>query len=163
MPANFSSGVASASGDWRAAPLPQWKAGQTASAENGGSSLAVMKAGTKKDLAYAFVQYANQGAGVQTRIKGGAFPATTADLNSPAFQNQAFPYFGGQQANKIFAESAKSVLPGWSYLPYQVYANSVFNDSVGKAYSSGTPLTSALKAWQDKSTTYGQEQGFTME
>jgi len=162
MPANFTSGVASASGDWRAAPLPQWQAGQNASAENGGSSLAVMKAGGKKDLAYAFVQYATHGAGVQTRIKNGAFPATTADLDSAAFQNEPFPYFGGQQANKIFAESAKNVLPGWSYLPYQVYANSVFNDAVGKAYSSGTPLTSALTAWQDKSVSYGKQQGFTM-
>jgi multiple sugar transport system substrate-binding protein len=162
MPANFSSGVKAAAGDWRVAPLPQWQAGANASAENGGSSLAVMKAGKNQALAYAFLQYANQGAGVQTRIKGGAFPATTADLDSASFQNQAFPYFGGQQANKIFAQSAKDVVPGWSYLPYQVYANSVFNDAVGKAYTSGTPLSSALKAWQDKSISYGKEQGFTM-
>jgi multiple sugar transport system substrate-binding protein len=163
MPANFVSGVKNASGDWRAAPLPQWQSGASASAENGGSSLAVMKASSKKDLAYAFVQYANQGAGVQARIKGGAFPATTADLNSPAFLNTSFPYFGGQQANKIFSQSAKNVVPGWSYLPYQVYANSVFNDSVGKAYTSGTPLTSALNSWQDKSISYGKEQGFTVK
>ncbi|NUP40602.1 MAG: extracellular solute-binding protein [Streptomyces sp.] len=162
MPANFSSGVKGASGQWRVAPLPQWQAGQNASAENGGSSLAVMKAGGSKALAYAFVQYAAQGAGVQARIKGGAFPATTADLDSPAFQNQQFPYFGGQQANKIFAESAKDVVPGWSYLPYQVYANSIFNDTVGKAYVSSTTLADGLKAWQDKSVTYGKQQGFSM-
>lgn len=162
MPANFSSGVKDASGDWRVAPLPQWQAGQHASAENGGSSLAVMQGGSDKALAYAFLQYANQGAGVQTRIKGGAFPATTADLDSAAFQDEQFPYFGGQQANKIFAESAKNVLPGWSYLPYQVYANSVFNDTVGKAYVSSTTLADGLKAWQDKSIAYGTQQGFSM-
>ena len=27
-------------------------------------------------------------------------------------------------------------MPGWSYLPFQVYANSIFNDTVGKAYVS---------------------------
>jgi multiple sugar transport system substrate-binding protein len=162
MPANFTSGVPAASGDWRAAPLPQWQAGQNASAENGGSSLAVMQAGTKKDLAYAFVQYADQGAGVQARIKGGAFPATTADLDSQAFLDTKFPYFGGQQANKIFSASAKNVVSGWSYLPYQVYANSIFNDTVGKAYVSGTPLTSGLKAWQDQSVSYGKNQGFSV-
>ena len=161
MPANFTSGVPSASGDWRTAPLPQWQQGQTASAENGGSSLAVMKAGTDKALAYAFVQYADQGAGVQTRIKGGAFPATTADLNSKAFLDTKFPYFGGQQANQIFAKSAADVVSGWSYLPYQVYANSIFNDTVGKAYVSGTPLTSGLTAWQNASLTYGKNQGFS--
>ncbi|WNI14271.1 ABC transporter substrate-binding protein [Actinacidiphila sp. ITFR-21] len=162
MPANFTSGVASASGDWRAAPLPQWQAGAQASAENGGSSLAVMQASRDKELAYAFLQYADQGAGVQTRIKGGAFPATTADLDSPAFLDTAFPYFGGQQANRIFSQSAKDVVPGWSYLPYQVYANSIFNDTVGKAYVSGTSLADGLKAWQDQSVAYGKQQGFSV-
>jgi multiple sugar transport system substrate-binding protein len=163
MPADFTSGVAAASGDWRVAPLPQWQAGAHASAENGGSALSVMQASTNKELAYAFLQYADQGAGVQARIKGGAFPATTADLNSPAFLNTAFPYFGGQKANQIFSQSAKNVLPGWSYLPYQAYANSVFNDTVGKAYVSSTPLTTGLKSWQDASVRYGKQQGFSVD
>ncbi|MFD3456227.1 ABC transporter substrate-binding protein [Streptomyces sp. NPDC058691] len=162
MPANFVSGVPSASGQWRAAPLPQWQAGQTASAENGGSSLAVMEASKDKALAYAFVKYADKDAGVQARIKGGAFPATTADLNSDAFLNTEFPYFGGQKANQVFADSAKNVVPGWSYLPYQVYANSIFNDTVGKAYVSSTPLDDALATWQDASVKYGKDQGFTV-
>ncbi|WP_406262361.1 sugar ABC transporter substrate-binding protein [Actinacidiphila glaucinigra] len=162
MPANFVSGVPSASGDWRAAPLPQWQAGQTASAENGGSSLAVMEAAKDKPLAYAFVKYANKDAGVQARIKGGAFPATTADLNSQAFLDTEFPYFGGQKANEIFAKSAGNVVKGWSYLPYQVYANSVFNDTVGKAYVSSTPLSDALGTWQEASVKYGKDQGFSV-
>ncbi|WP_042378312.1 ABC transporter substrate-binding protein [Streptacidiphilus melanogenes] len=161
MPANLVSGVPGGSGDWRVAPLPQWQAGQNASAENGGSSLAVMKASTHQDLAYAFAQFAAAGAGVQDRIKGGAFPATTADLNSPAFLNTAFPYFGGQQANQVFAQSAKNVVKGWQYLPYQVYANSIFNDTVGKAYVSSTTLAEGLKNWQDASLNYGTQQGFT--
>nr|WGD05667.1 ABC transporter membrane protein [Streptomyces sp. R818] len=163
MPANFVSGVKNGAGDWRVAPLPQWEKGATASAENGGSSLTLPELGKNKELAYAFVEYANSGAGVQTRIKNGAFPATTKDLDSPAFQDTAFPYFGGQKANKIFAESAKNVPADWTYLPYQVYANSIFNDTVGKAYISGTKLTAGLKAWQDASVKYGNEQGFTVE
>jgi multiple sugar transport system substrate-binding protein len=163
MPANFVSGVKNASGDWRVAPLPQWTAGQKASAENGGSSLALPEAGKNEALAYAFVEYANAGKGVQTRIKEGAFPATTADLNSKAFQDTKFPYFGGQQANKIFAESAANVADDWSYLPFQVYANSIFNDTVGKAYVSNTTLPQGLKSWQDASVKYGNEQGFTVE
>ncbi|MFJ8848982.1 ABC transporter substrate-binding protein [Streptomyces sp. NPDC102437] len=163
MPANFASGVKGASGDWRAAPLPQWTKGATAGAENGGSSLALPELGGNKELAYAFVEYANSGAGVQTRVENGAFPATTKDLNSEAFQNTEFPYFGGQKANKVFAESAKNVPTDWKYLPYQVYANSIFNDTVGKAYISGTRLDQGLKAWQDASVEYGTEQGFTVE
>jgi multiple sugar transport system substrate-binding protein len=163
MPANFASGVKDAAGDWRAAPLPQWTEGAKTGAENGGSSLALPSLGRNKALAYAFVEYANSGKGVQTRIQGGAFPATTADLNSEAFQNTEFPYFGGQKANKVFADAAANVATGWKYLPYQVYANSIFNDTVGKAYVSRTPLTQGLKAWQDASLKYGTEQGFTVQ
>ncbi|MET7575216.1 sugar ABC transporter substrate-binding protein [Streptomyces sp. NPDC005492] len=162
MPANFVSGVASASGDWRAAPMPQWTAGGKASAENGGSSLALPTLGKNKELAYAFVDYANAGAGVQTRVDQGAFPATKAEQQSAAFQDKEFPYFGGQKANKIFAESAAEVASDWSYLPFQQYANSIFNDTVGKAYISGTTLAQGLKSWQDASIKYGSEQGFTV-
>ncbi|MEV2247274.1 sugar ABC transporter substrate-binding protein [Streptomyces sp. NPDC049970] len=162
MPANFASGVESAAGDWRAAALPQWKKGAEVSSENGGSSLALMKAGKKKDLAYAFNQYANHAEGVQARIEAGAFPATTADLSSPSFLDTPFPYFGGQKANEIFARSATQVPENWSYLPFQVYANSVFNDSVGKAYVSDTKLADGLKQWQEAAVTYGNDQGFTV-
>ncbi|MFJ2398692.1 MULTISPECIES: ABC transporter substrate-binding protein [unclassified Streptomyces] len=162
MPANFVSGVPNASGDWRAAPMPQWAKGDKTTAENGGSSLALPALGKNKELAYAFVEYANSGAGVQSRIKEGAFPATKAELQSTDFQNIKFDYFGGQQANKIFAESAANVGSDWSYLPFQQYANSIFNDTVGKAYISGTKLADGLKSWQDASVKYGNEQGFTV-
>ncbi|MFI7342990.1 ABC transporter substrate-binding protein [Streptomyces sp. NPDC050085] len=163
MPNNFVTGVKNASGDWRVAPMPQWEKGANVSAENGGSSLAMPTLGKNKELAYAFTEFTAAGAGVQTRIGKGAFPATVKDLNSPKFQDTPFPYFGGQKANKIFAASAKSVPTDWKYLPYQVYANSIFNDTVGKAYISGTKLTDGLKSWQDASVKYGNEQGFTVE
>lgn len=163
MPANLASGVKDAAGDWRVAPLPQWRAGAHDSSENGGSALTLPELGKNEALAYAFVRYADSGKGVDTRVKGGAFPATTAQLSSKTFQDVRFPYFGGQQANKIFADSAAHVSGTWSYLPYQVYANSVFNDTAGKAYVSHTKLADALKAWQDASVKYGEEQGFTVE
>lgn len=163
MPANFTSGVAGASGDWRVAPMPQWDAGGTVTAENGGSSLTITKAAANKALAYGFMQYATTGPGVKTRLTQGAFPATTADLDSPEFLATEFEYFGGQKANEILAASAKNVARGWSYLPFQVYANSVFNDTVGQAYVSGTPLTEGLKAWQDSCVAYGNDQGFTVK
>ncbi|MFG3194176.1 sugar ABC transporter substrate-binding protein, partial [Streptomyces omiyaensis] len=84
------------------------------------------------------------------------------DLESQAFLDKPFPYFGGQQANRIFAESARNVGEDWSYLPFQVYANSIFNDTVGKAYVSPTKLDDGLKAWQDASVKYGNDQGFTV-
>jgi multiple sugar transport system substrate-binding protein len=163
MPANLETGVKAGSGKWRAAPMPQWESGGKATSENGGSSLAVPEAGANKTLAYAFLKYAGVDEGVQTRVDGGAFPATTAQLNSPEFKDKKFPYFGDQQVNQVLAESASQVVSGWSYLPFQVYANSIFNDTVGKAYVSGTKLQDGLKTWQDASLKYGQEQGFSVQ
>ncbi|GAA3505345.1 sugar ABC transporter substrate-binding protein [Streptomyces prasinosporus] len=163
MPANFESGVPNASGQWRVAPLPAWAQGDKASAENGGSALTVPALAKNKELAYAFVEYANSGEGVASRVSEGAFPATQAELKSTEFLGKEFPYFGGQKANEIFAASAANVADDWSYLPFQAYANSIFNDTVGKAYISGTRLEDGLKAWQDASVKYGEEQGFTVE
>jgi multiple sugar transport system substrate-binding protein len=163
MPGNLESGAAAASGKWRVAPMPQWDAGGKASAENGGSSLAVPEKSANKALAYAFVKFAAVDEGKDSRIKAGAFPATTADLASPEFLGAEFGYLGGQKANEIFAESAKNVVPGWTYLPFQVYSNSIFNDTVGKAYVSSTTLADGLKSWQDQSAKYGTEQGFTVK
>ena len=63
---------------------------------------------------------------------------------------------------QVLAASAKSVLPGWSYLPFQVYANSVFADSVGQAYANKSDLNAGLQAWQSSSAQYGTQQGFTV-
>jgi multiple sugar transport system substrate-binding protein len=162
MPANLESGVAAGSGQWRVAQMPQWDASATATSENGGSSLAVPAASKNQELAYAFAKYADAGPGVQTRIDGGAFPATTADLKSDAFVNKDFPYFGGQKVNQVLAQSAENVVKGWSYLPFQVYANSIFKDTVGQAYVSSTTLQQGLAAWQTASAKYGNDQGFTV-
>ncbi|WP_258724926.1 ABC transporter substrate-binding protein [Cellulomonas sp. NS3] len=162
MPANLESGVEAGAGKWRVAPMPQWEAGEEATAENGGSALSVMEASENKELAYAFLEYANAGDGVQTRVDGGAFPATTAELESEEFIGKEFPYFGGQKVNEVLAESAANVREGWSYLPFQVYANSIFNDTAGQAYVGGTTLLDGLTDWEEASASYGEEQGFTI-
>lgn len=162
MPANLESGVAAGAGKWAVAPLPQWTKGANASSENGGSALAVPEASSQKALAYAFTEFADVKDGVQMRIDGGAFPATAADLKSDAFLNKAFPYFGGQKVNQVLSQSASNVVKGWSYLPYQVYANSIFKDTVGQAYVGKGDLTGGLKAWQDALVKYGNDQGFSV-
>lgn len=162
MPGNMESGAPNAAGDWRVAPMPQWEEGGTATAENGGSSLAVTEASDKKALAYAFLEYASVGDGVQIRIDGGAFPTTVADLQSDEFLGYESEYFGGQKINEVLSESATNVVEGWQYLPYQAYANSIYPDTVGQAYTGSTTLVEGLAAWQDAIVSYGNDQGFTV-
>lgn len=160
MPANLIGSAPKASGDFRVAATPVPTAGTTANSENGGSSLAILASSQKQAAAYKFLQFNSVGDGVAIRLKGGNFPSTTADLASDAFLTHTDKYFGDQQYNKVLAQAAKDVLPGWSYLPYQVYANSVFGDKVKDAYAGKGTLKDAYAAWQTDLEKYGKENGF---
>ena len=163
MPGNFVSGVPEGEGRWRVAPMPQWSEGESVSAENGGSAMSVTEASENKALAYDFLEFASSGDGVALRLEGGGFPATVADLESDEYLAQESAYFGGQKINEVLAQAAADVADGWQYLPFQVYANSIFNDTVGQAYVSDTTVTDGLSAWQDQLVTYGNDQGFTVD
>jgi multiple sugar transport system substrate-binding protein len=165
MPGNLEGGVAPTdSGQWRVAPMPVWTAGApAATAENGGSSDAVLKQSKHQLAAAGFLQWLNtSAAGTKIFVAAGNFPSINSILNSSSFTAAAPAYFGGQQINKVLSAAATSVIPGWSYVPFQVYANSVFSDSVGQAYANKTDLNAALKAWQATTSTYGTQQGFTV-
>ncbi|WP_205660860.1 ABC transporter substrate-binding protein [Amycolatopsis vastitatis] len=162
MPGNFISSVAAGSGKWAVAPMPTYDGQKAVTAENGGSTQSVVKQSKNPALAAAFVRWLNHGGGVQPFIKSGGFPSTTADLTSPAFVDETMPYFGGQKVNQVLTQASKDVAPGWSYLPYQTYANSIYSDTVGKAYLANTGLDAGLAAWQQALVDYGNQQGFTV-
>ena len=84
----------------------------------------------------------------------------SASLCSADFLGHTDQYFGGQEYNKVLAQAAKDVLPGWSYLPFQVYANSIFGDKVKDVYAGKGTLKDAYAAWQTDLEKYGKENGF---
>ena len=162
-PGSIAATIPQTSGKWAAAPVPQWTAGADVSSENGGSSDAVPVTSKNKAAAVAFAEWLNSDP-VATRAlnDSGLFPATTALLSDPAFLAKKVAVLGDQQANQVYAASSAAVTPGWSYLPFQVYANSVFKDTAGQAISAGTDLSAGLSAWQKRITEYGTQQGFTV-
>lgn len=160
MPVDLESGVPSGKGQWRVAPMPEWTAGTPATAMNGGSGDAILKSSKHQLAAAGFIRFMDDQEGAQISVKDGDFPDTTAELNSPSFLDTTSAYFGGQKINTVLAQAATDVLPGWSYLPYQVYANSVAPDTLGQAYTKKTTLAAALRQWQQQCVTYGKQQGF---
>ena len=162
MPGNLISGVEDTAGDWRVAPMPTYD-GTAANAENGGSAQAVIKQTENPELAAAFLKWLNNSEeSIDIFLESGGFPSTTADLEDEEFLADAPEYFGGQKINEVLAQGATDVLPDWEYLPYQVYANSIYGDTVGKAYTSDTTLDEGLAAWQDALVEYGHGQGFSV-
>ena len=162
MPGVLEGAVPSGKGAWRVAPLPSYDGTPTTS-ENGGSAEVVIKKSKNPALAAAFLRWLNSSdSSIKVYLKGGGFPSTTAQLNSDSFLSEAPDYFGGQQINKVLVDASNHVVKGWQFLPFQVYANSVFADAVGKSYAAKSDLNSGLQAWQDNLDSYGNSQGFTV-
>ena len=165
MPVNLESGAASASGKWRVAQMPTPEENSTANAENGGSSIAIFDNGdeAKTKAAWEFLEYINHSEeGTQFAADQGVFPARTSVLESDDFLNKKSEYFGDEQINKVLAEAADNVLPGWKFLPFEVYARSIFTDKVAGAYEGKTTLKEGVEAWQESLATCAEGQGFTV-
>lgn len=172
MPANLLGSSPAASGDFRVALMPSID-GTAVNAENGGSSLALLSAADSSNAAaaYKFVEFVSNGDGATLRVQGGNFPSLQSTLDDADFQastgdyaaEDLLTYFGGQEYNALLAEGAEDVNSGWSYLPFQVAANSMFADTVGQAYNgSGTTLAQGLSDWAQAIADYGNEQGYTV-
>jgi multiple sugar transport system substrate-binding protein len=124
----------------------------------------VLEQSDNPDLAAAFVRWLNNDQdSIDVFLKSGGFPATKADLESSEFKNFSSPYFGGQKINEVLTTSATQVSSGWKYLPYQLYAETIFSDTVGQAYANNTDLNGGLRAWQDALVDYGKQQAFTVK
>jgi len=163
MPGNFESSVPEGAGDWRVAPLPTYD-GTPVTAENGGGGQAVTSQSKNPALAAAFLRWLNNDEeSIAIFAESGGFPSTTAELTSEDFVNQESEYFGGQKINEVLTAASTEVREGWSYLPYTVYANSIFGDTVGQSYANGTGLASGLATWEERLKTYGADQGFTVK
>jgi len=163
MPGNLIGSVPAGEGHWRVAPLPQFEAGSTATGHHGGSTLAIMEASPNKALAYGFLRFAGAGDGVQPRVDDGIFPDTVAQLTDPAWLDREVPYFGGQQINRVLGAAAENALPGWQFLPFQVYANSIYSDTVGQAFIGQGTIMDGMRSWQDRLLDFARTQGFTVE
>ncbi|GII76572.1 sugar ABC transporter substrate-binding protein [Sphaerisporangium rufum] len=162
-PSPLTSSIPKSKGKWAVAPMPQYDAAAPANSENGGSSVAVTTQSKNIPAAVAFAEWLNSDpeAVRSLNTEVGLFPATRTLLDDQAWRGTAFDYFDGQQANEVLSAASSAVRTDWQYLPFQVYANSIFKDTVGQAIDGGD-LAAGLKTWQDRITAFGNEQGFTV-
>ena len=171
---NIATNSPNATGQWRVAQLPQWKEGETANSENGGSSLAVIKSNDdkKKEAAYKFVDFVTHSKkGIDYRDSLGAFPANNKSLQKQSFLDMTtvkaggkdVDYYGGQKYNVEMATASKNVTTGYEFLPFEVYARGKYSDFVGESFTGDQPLSEGIAAWQKDLVTYAKSQGFTVK
>ncbi|PPL15451.1 ABC transporter substrate-binding protein [Microterricola pindariensis] len=147
-------------GNWRVAQIPSWD-GKPASAQNGGSGLAVTEQSKHKAAAAAVLEFMATGTGRDIQNTKG-FPGTTAIMDDPAWLDVEFATYDGQKANVEGKTASENVIDGWQYLPFQGYANNIFGDTVGKVLGEKGDINAGLVAWQSDLVEYGNAQGFTV-
>jgi multiple sugar transport system substrate-binding protein len=161
-PVFLTGSAASTKGKWRAAPLPQWAAGQNVSGNWGGSTSAVIT-GTKNPIAAAkFAEFLNTDpqSTKQFATEQFLFPATKALLADPEFTGQKPEFYGGQTVNQIFSDISDTVDTQFQWPPFLDQAVNDWDETVGKSFADKTDTGAALDQWQTRVTDYAKNQGF---
>ncbi len=161
-PSYFAPAAGNSMGVWRAAPLPQWKAGADVQTNLGGSSYPVMASSKHPAQAAAFSMWLNatmQSWNVIKTPPSSLFPTYLPLLRSPSFKTLTYPVSGSSHPNVVFDSAAEKVTPvEWPPFMTEVIteAGSMFADTLdGKA-----TLNAALNAFQKTIVSYAKSEGF---
>jgi multiple sugar transport system substrate-binding protein len=151
-------------GDWKVAQIPQWDASAPADGVWGGSGTAVTAQSQHPAAAAAFADWFGS-TWKLTDVADSAnqpFPASEKVLKNSQFLAATSKLLGGQAPDPLYVQASATVSSGWQFLPYQLYANTIYADTVGKALTSSGDFAAGLAAWQQQIVTYGTQQGFTV-
>ncbi|GLY97950.1 extracellular solute-binding protein [Actinoplanes sp. NBRC 103695] len=152
----------STSGKWRAAPLPQWTAGENKAGNWGGSTTAVVT-GTKNPVAAAkFAEFLNTDPAVTKRFatEQFLFPATKALLADQSFTGLKPEFYGGQTVNQVFSDISGTVDTQFQWPPFLDQAVNDWDETVGKSFADKSDTGAALDQWQQRVSDYAKNQGF---
>lgn len=156
--------AADTSGQWAVAPMPQWTAGQNASAFWGGSGISVI-AGTKhpKEAAEFAQWYLTNSASLKIGVTQiGWYPSNLAARATAV--TAAVPFYagttpGGQVVDQIFTQV--TIPSGWKFPPDLDAVTNFQGNDFNTAITNHLSLASALPNIQSQVLTDLQSQGIT--
>ena len=90
------------------------------------------------------------------------FPPQNTMLNNDEWLNKKYPFYGGQQVNKVYAEMNNVVDKGWEWDPIHEFVATEGEAANGKSVEQGKGYTVALQPWQDSIIKYAEQQGLTV-
>ena len=144
-------GAPDTAGKWAVAPMPQWKAGDNAAGNWGGSSTAVLKGSKHPYEAAQFALWLNTDpeALALANELGGLYPATTAGGDLEAFSGGS-DFYGGQKIYDVFADASAAVNPDFTWGPTMTQTYTDVSDGFGSALGGSGTLADALATGQEK-------------
>lgn len=139
-------------GKWAVAPMPQWKAGGTASGNWGGSTAVVFKNSQHPYEAAQFATWAFTALPALTlnNKNGGQYPATIGGQKQLPALKQGLPYYGNQKVWEVFSQAAAGVNPNFQWGPTMTETYSDLANGIGRAVNGRGTLNDALKDAQAK-------------
>ncbi|NLU72961.1 extracellular solute-binding protein [Streptomyces sp. HNM0575] len=138
-------------GKWRVAPLPQWEAGQTDSANWGGSSTAILQGTRHPAEALQFAHWLNTDPeSIDLLVAAGyGWPGARIDLKKSAL-GKPDPFFGGQRYNEVFQDSDSHVDTSWKWAPTTIQSFEHIKDAFGRATAGDGSLVDAMNDVQGR-------------
>jgi multiple sugar transport system substrate-binding protein len=157
------------SGDWRAAPLPQWSKGEPLRSGNwGGSCDAVTKQSKHPKAATLFAIWLNASKNpvVANWIQFGIFPVAISgladpDLNAP--DKNPSKFFGGQNLVELYSDASKAVSVDFAWAPWFAFANDNYNKQIDALFTGKMTPKQALDAWQDECLKNAKADGYDVK
>lgn len=135
-------------GNWAVAPMPQWTAGQSATAMWGGSGVSVIAGSKHPKEATEFAKwYLTNTDSLKIGVDQiGWYPANLAARQTAT--TAAVPYYGNQVVDQVFVN--EQVQPGWLFPPNLTSVTNLQGDDFSTAVTKHTPLSSALDQLQNQ-------------
>ncbi|MEU1909713.1 ABC transporter substrate-binding protein [Streptomyces hygroscopicus] len=151
-------------GKWRVAPMPQWRKGDAAFANWGGSTTAVF-AGTKypKD-ALAFAVWLNTDPeSIKLLIENGYGTPSAKRGYTTSQLDVHKDFFGGQEYSEVFDAASKGVDTSWQWGPATDTLYQRLGDAFTAAIGDGSPFRSVLRKVQGETITDLREKGLKVK
>jgi multiple sugar transport system substrate-binding protein len=150
-------------GKWRAAPLPQWTAGENAQGDWGGSAFSVtdQSAHPKEATQVAMEIFGSDKAAWKIGIdKAFLFPTSKPILEWDYFRAKKWDFFGGQEVNGEVFVPASAGIGTFDWTPFNDYVYGQLTAAVGQAITKKSSFVDALNGVQATVSGYAQKQGF---
>jgi len=163
--ATVQAAAADTSGNWRAAPLPQWGTGAPISGNWGGSTNAVMAQSKHVIAAAAFAEYINtspKAAFALSQTPTFDFPVTNSVLNAVAFKKTAPAFYGGQKVYQAYGNYNATVGKNYEWSPFQDQVYTLWTNDVLDAILKKGNTAAGVDKWQADTVAYAKAQGYTV-
>jgi multiple sugar transport system substrate-binding protein len=163
-PSYFAPDVKNTLGDWRAAALPQWAAGQDIAANWGGSAYPVFKQSQHPKEATEFAMWLNATMNSWNITKTAPsllFPTFKPLLDSSSFKNFTVSVSGPSHPYEVFsAAAAKAPIVQWP--PFMTEALADAPTAFAAVQNGKMSLADAFKSFQNTLVSYAKNQGFNV-